>query len=63
MRLDLEYFLQNEMLLAGPISISPALGIVLDSLQQGYHPQIVAWLRAALEVIRRKGLQALEYVT
>jgi hypothetical protein len=63
MRLDLEYFLQNEMLLAGPISISPALGIVLDSLQQGYHPQIVAWLRTALEVIRRKGLQALEYVT
>ncbi|KAJ5645727.1 hypothetical protein N7507_011738 [Penicillium longicatenatum] len=60
---SVEYFLQNEMLLAGPISVSPALVIVLDSLQQGYHPQEVTWLRATLDVIRRKGLQALEYVT
>lgn len=60
---SVEYFLQNKMLLAGPMSVSPALGIVLDSLQQGYHPQEVAWLRAALDVVRRKGLRALEYVT
>ncbi|KAJ5540435.1 hypothetical protein N7494_005511 [Penicillium frequentans] len=60
---SVEYFLQTEMLLAEPISVSPALGIVLDSLQQGYHPQEVAWLRAALDVVRRKGLRALDYVT
>lgn len=60
---SVEYFLQTEMLLAGPISVSPALVIVLDSLQQGCHPQEVAWLRAALDVVRRKGLRALEYVT
>lgn len=59
---SVEYFLQNEMLLAGPMSVSPALGIVLDSLQQGNHPREVAWLRAALDLVRQKGLRALEYV-
>ncbi|KAJ5927837.1 hypothetical protein N7466_006793 [Penicillium verhagenii] len=60
---SVEYFLQDKMLLAGPMSVSPALGIVLDSLQQGFHPHEVTWLRAALDVVRRKGLRALEYVT
>ncbi|KAJ5641814.1 hypothetical protein N7490_005814 [Penicillium lividum] len=60
---SVEYFLQNDMLLAGPISVSPALGIVLDSLQHRYHPQEVAWLQSALEVVQGKGLRALEYVT
>ncbi|KAJ5765302.1 hypothetical protein N7520_004861, partial [Penicillium odoratum] len=60
---SVEYFLQNDMLLAGPISVSPALGIVLDGLQHRYHPQEVAWLQSALKVVRGKGLRALEYVT
>jgi hypothetical protein len=60
---SVEYFLRHEMLLAGPLSVSPALGIVVDSLRnRPGHDQEIAWIQAALEVVRRKGLRVLQYV-
>ena len=58
---SVEYFLRDDMLLAGPLSVSPALGIVLDSLRNrpGHGPEI-AWIQSALEVVRRKGLRVLQ---
>lgn len=48
------------MLLAGPLPVSPALGTVLDSLRnRAGHGHEIAWVQAALEVVRRKGLRAL----
>lgn len=60
---SVEYFLKDDMLLAGPLSISPALGIVIDSLQnRAAHGREISWLQAALEVVRRKGLRVLQNV-
>ncbi|KGO73692.1 hypothetical protein PITC_039030 [Penicillium italicum] len=58
-----EYFLRDDMLLAGPLSISPALGIVLDSLRnRAGHGEEIAWIQSALEKVRRKGLRVLQDV-
>ncbi|KAJ5383762.1 hypothetical protein N7517_001673 [Penicillium concentricum] len=60
---SVEYFLKDEMLLAGPLSVSPALGIVIDSLRnRPGHDREIAWIQAALEVVRRKGLRVLQDV-
>ncbi|KAJ6108442.1 C6 zinc finger domain-containing protein [Penicillium sp. IBT 18751x] len=49
---SVEFFLRDDMLLAGPLSIAPALGIVIDALknQQNYASEI-AWLQEALGVL------------
>ncbi|KAL4785950.1 hypothetical protein BJX76DRAFT_366404 [Aspergillus varians] len=60
---SVEYFLKDEMLLAGPLSVSPALGIVVDSLRnRPGHGREIAWIQAALGVVRRKGLRVLEHI-
>ncbi|KGO42468.1 hypothetical protein PEX1_078070 [Penicillium expansum] len=60
---SVEYFLTDDMLLAGPLSISPALGIVLDSLRnRAGHGEEIAWIQSALEEVRRKGLRVLQDV-
>lgn len=54
---SVEYFLKDDMLLAGPLSVSPALGIVLDSLRnRPGHGREIEWVQSALEVVRRRGL-------
>ncbi|RAK82185.1 Zn(II)2Cys6 transcription factor domain-containing protein [Aspergillus fijiensis CBS 313.89] len=59
---SVEYLMQDEFLLAGPLSVTPALGIVIDSLRyQPGHAAVVAWLRAALDLVRQKGLGVLEH--
>ncbi|KAJ5164297.1 uncharacterized protein N7500_006127, partial [Penicillium coprophilum] len=60
---SVEYFLKDEMLLAGPLTVSPALGIVVDSLRnRPGHDREIAWIQAALVVVRRKGLRVLQDV-
>ncbi|KAJ5133509.1 hypothetical protein N7448_001464 [Penicillium atrosanguineum] len=60
---SVEFFLRDDMLLAGPLSIIPALGIVIDALKnQPSHAPEVAWLQEALEVVRQKGIRSLEHV-
>ncbi|CAI7610362.1 unnamed protein product [Penicillium glandicola] len=60
---SVEYFLKDDMLLAGPLSVSPALGIVVDSLRnRPGHGREISWIQAALEVVRRKGLGVLQDV-
>jgi hypothetical protein len=60
---SVEYFLKDEMLLAGPLAVSPALGIVSDSLRnRPGHDREIAWLQTALEAVRRKGLRVLQHV-
>ncbi|RAL10249.1 Zn(II)2Cys6 transcription factor domain-containing protein [Aspergillus homomorphus CBS 101889] len=59
---SVEYLMQDGFLLAGPLSVTPALGIVIDSLRyQPGHAAVVAWLRAALDLVRQKGLGVLEH--
>ncbi|PYI16587.1 hypothetical protein BO99DRAFT_435314 [Aspergillus violaceofuscus CBS 115571] len=59
---SVEYLMQDDFLLAGPLSVTPALGIVIDSLRyQPEHAAVVAWLRAALDLVRQKGLGVLEH--
>ncbi|KAJ5959533.1 uncharacterized protein N7479_006683 [Penicillium vulpinum] len=61
---SMDYFLKDDMLLAGPLSVSPALGIVVDSLRnRPGHDREIAWIQAALEVVRRKGLRVLQDVS
>ncbi|KAJ5688728.1 hypothetical protein N7462_003120 [Penicillium macrosclerotiorum] len=58
-----EYFLQDSMLLTGPLTISPALGIVIDALKnRPGHEEEICWLQVALKLVQQKGLRALEYV-
>ncbi|KAL2833716.1 hypothetical protein BDW59DRAFT_179436 [Aspergillus cavernicola] len=62
---SVEYFLRDKMLLGGVLSVSPALGIVVDSLRNraGHgHGREIEWLEGALEGVRRRGLSALRYV-
>lgn len=60
---SVEYILEHQTLLAGPLSIAPALGIVLESLRgQPHYAREVKWLRAAVEVARQRGLSLLNYV-
>ncbi|KAL4864109.1 hypothetical protein BDV12DRAFT_189152 [Aspergillus spectabilis] len=62
---SVEYSLKDETLLAGPLFVSPALGIVADSLRNlpGHgHGLEIAWIQAALEVVRRKGIRVLQHV-
>lgn len=60
---SLEYFLKDEMLLAGALSVSPSLGIVADSLQnRPGHDREITWIQAALGAVRQKGLRVLEHV-
>ncbi|RAK95358.1 Zn(II)2Cys6 transcription factor domain-containing protein [Aspergillus ibericus CBS 121593] len=57
-----EYILRDEQMLAGPLSVSPALGIVLDTLRdQPRYAREVAWLRAVLSVVRERGLGLLKH--
>ncbi|PWY90375.1 C6 zinc finger domain-containing protein [Aspergillus sclerotioniger CBS 115572] len=57
-----EYILQDEQLLAGPLAVSPALGIVLDTLRdQPCYAREVAWLRTILGVVRQRGLGVLKH--
>jgi hypothetical protein len=59
---SVEYILEDETLLAGPLSITPALGIVLDSLRGQRHcASEAAWLRAAIGTARQRGLGLLKY--
>ena len=52
------------MLLAGPLSVTPALGIVLDSLRnRPGHGREIAWIQSAMQVVRRKGLHVLQDVS
>ncbi|KAJ5513387.1 hypothetical protein N7463_002939, partial [Penicillium fimorum] len=58
---SVEYFLKDEMLLAGPLSVSPALGLVVDSLRnRPDHGREIMWIQATLEVVQRKGLRVLQ---
>ncbi|CAG8030455.1 unnamed protein product [Penicillium salamii] len=60
---SVEYFLHDEMLLSGPLSVSPALGIIADSLRnRPGHDQELAWIQGALKLARQKGLRVLEHV-
>ncbi|OGM48028.1 hypothetical protein ABOM_002741 [Aspergillus bombycis] len=59
---SVEYLLQDELLLAGPLSVSLALGIVIDTIRE--EPRCVqeaTWLQTALEVVQRRGLGVLKY--
>lgn len=59
---SVEYILAEEMLLAGPLSVTPALGIVLESVRgETSCYREVAWLRAAIDVARQRGLGLLQY--
>ncbi|PWY92223.1 hypothetical protein BO70DRAFT_375962 [Aspergillus heteromorphus CBS 117.55] len=59
---SVEYLLQDELLLVGPLSVCLAVGIVIDSLRdQPRHALEVAWLREALGAIQKKGLGLLEH--
>ncbi|KAL4881337.1 C6 zinc finger domain-containing protein [Aspergillus karnatakaensis] len=61
---SVEYFLNDEMLLAGPLSVSPALGIVASSLLNrpgNSHEREIAWIQATLDMVRRKGLNVLRH--
>ncbi|OJJ97425.1 hypothetical protein ASPACDRAFT_123294 [Aspergillus aculeatus ATCC 16872] len=59
---SVEYLMQDDFLLAGPLSVTPALGIVIDSLRyQPRHAAVEAWLRAALDLVRQKGIGVLEH--
>ncbi|KAE8352207.1 hypothetical protein BDV28DRAFT_149242 [Aspergillus coremiiformis] len=60
---SVEYFLHDDLQLAGPLSVSPALGIVLSTLgAEPRHAREVAWIRAALHVVQQKGLRVLKYI-
>ncbi|KAJ5443927.1 C6 zinc finger domain-containing protein [Penicillium daleae] len=59
---SVEYILGEEMLLAGPLSVTPALGIVLESVRgETSCYREVAWLRAAIDVARQRGLGLLQH--
>ncbi|KAJ5364335.1 C6 zinc finger domain-containing protein [Penicillium cataractarum] len=59
---SVEYILRQETLLSGPLSVTPALGIVLESLRGQPHCwKEVAWLRAAIDIVRQRGLGLLKY--
>lgn len=59
---SVEYILRQETLLSGPLSVTPALGIVLESLKgQPRFWKEVAWLRAAIDIVRQRGLRLLKY--
>ncbi|KAE8371315.1 hypothetical protein BDV26DRAFT_286888 [Aspergillus bertholletiae] len=59
---SVEYFLQDELLLAGPLSVSVALGIVIDTLREEprYAPEVL-WIGTALRAVQQKGLGLLKY--
>lgn len=60
---SVEFFLRDDMLLAGPLSIAPALGIVIDALKnQPSYAIEVTWLQEAIEAVRQKGIRSLKYV-
>ncbi|PYH45571.1 Zn(II)2Cys6 transcription factor domain-containing protein [Aspergillus saccharolyticus JOP 1030-1] len=53
---SIEYLMQDELMLAGPLSVTPTLGIVIDSLRdQPHHRPVVAWLRAAMGLVPDRG--------
>lgn len=53
---SVEYILIQETLLSGPLSVTPALGIVLESLRgQPHFWKEVAWLRAAIDIVNSEG--------
>ncbi|PYH90490.1 C6 zinc finger domain protein [Aspergillus ellipticus CBS 707.79] len=59
---SVEYLLQDELLLAGPLSVCPALGIVIDTLRdQPPYANEVIWLQKALGVVRQRGIGLLKY--
>ncbi|KAJ5334588.1 hypothetical protein N7452_006991 [Penicillium brevicompactum] len=60
---SVEYFLNDEMMLSGALSVSPALGIVADSLcNRPGHAEEIAWIQRAMGLARRKGMGVLEHV-
>lgn len=60
---SVDYFLKDEMLLSGPLSVSPALGIVADSLRnRPGHAKEIVWIQSAMRFARRKGMGVLEHV-
>ncbi|KAJ5114131.1 hypothetical protein N7456_002665 [Penicillium angulare] len=52
---SLQFFLQGDMGLVGIFSVSPAIGIVISSLQNRLgHDLEVSWLKAGLNLLREK---------
>lgn len=59
---SLQYFLQNEMGIIGVLSITPAIGLVIDALRNWPgHAQELHWLQESLDSIQEKGIRVLEY--
>ncbi|KAJ5762456.1 C6 zinc finger domain-containing protein [Penicillium nucicola] len=59
---SVEYFLRDDLFLSGPLSVAPALGIVIDALKnQPFNLVEVLWLQGALDATRKRGIQALKY--
>lgn len=60
---SVDYFLQDDMLLAGPLSIASALGITIDALKnQPSHGPEIAWLQEALRLVQQRGIRSLKYM-
>ncbi|CAI7657249.1 unnamed protein product [Penicillium pancosmium] len=59
---SIEYFLQDEMGMIGALSVTPAIGIVIDALKNWpNHSEEIQWLHASLGLIGRKGARVLDY--
>ena len=59
---SIEYFLQDEMGLIGAISVTPAIGLAIEALQNWPgHEQEIDWLLSALRLVRGRGVRVLEY--
>ncbi|KAJ5988067.1 hypothetical protein N7481_003277 [Penicillium waksmanii] len=59
---SIEYFLQDEMGMIGALSVTPAIGIVIDALKNWpNHSEEIKWLHASLGLIGRKGARVLDY--
>lgn len=59
---SIEYFLQDEMGMIAALSVTPAIGLVIDALKNWpNHSEEIRWLHASLGLIGRKGARMLEY--
>ncbi|KAJ5751093.1 hypothetical protein N7533_008121 [Penicillium manginii] len=61
---SIEYFLQDDMGMIGALSVTPAIGLVLDALKNWpNNSEESKWLHASLGFIGRKGARVLDYYT
>jgi hypothetical protein len=59
---SVEYFLQDEMGMIGALSVTPAIGLVIDALKNWpNHSEEIQWLHASLGLIGSKGARVLDY--